>query len=381
MYRGISQMIGLETLSSAAKLAAQRAGFDLAGVATLEDPNFPELARFPEWVERGHAGEMEYLKARDDQGRLKRASVRVAAPWARSVIVCAKSYDSPQPLSTESTDPDRGWISRYAWTREDYHDTILRRLRLVEADIVKTATDAGLEAPRTWCYVDTGPIVERVYAKYAGIGWIGKNTCIIHEQRGSFIFLGVILTSLELTPDIPAADRCGTCTACIDACPTDALVAAGELDSRRCIAYLTIEKRGAIPEEFREGVGRHVFGCDICQDVCPWNRKARRQHWPEQSDEMRDDLVNPALDWLAGLVEGAFRDLFRKSPVKRSKFAGLRRNLAVAMGNSGDAKFTPTLVAWAAGPDETVADHAKWGLAQLNRGLRRRDAETRRDKK
>lgn len=358
-------MIGLETLSEAAKLAARRAGFDLAGVATLEDPNFPELARFPEWVERGHAGEMEYLKARDEQGRLKRTSVRVAAPWAKSVIVCAKSYDSPQPLSTECTEPDHGWISRYAWTREDYHETILRRLREVEAELARTACAGGLEPPRTWCYVDTGPIVERVYAKYAGIGWIGKNTCIIHEQRGSFLFLGVILTSLDLTPDLPSADRCGTCTRCIDACPTDALIAPGELDSRRCIAYLTIEKRGAIAEEFREGMGRHVFGCDICQDVCPWNRKARRQHPPEPSEEMRDDLVNPALAWLAELDEAGFRELFRRSPIKRSKFAGLRRNLAIAMGNSGDARFTERLEEWTRDADTNVAEHARWALDKV----------------
>jgi epoxyqueuosine reductase len=374
-------MVGQETFSESVKRAALRAGFDLAGVATLEDPNFPELARFPEWVERGHAGEMEYLKARDDQGRLKRASVRVAAPWARSVIVCAKSYDSPQPLSTECPDPDRGWISRYAWTRKDYHDTILPRLRQVEAEHVKAVQDAGAAAPRTWCYVDTGPIVERVYAKYAGIGWIGKNTCIIHEKRGSFVFLGVILTSLDLTPDLPAADRCGTCTRCIDACPTDAIVSPGELDSRRCIAYLTIEKRGTIPEEFREPIGRHVFGCDICQDVCPWNHKARRQHPPQPSDEMRDDLFNPALDWLAEMDETGFRTIFRDSPVKRSKFAGLRRNLAIAMGNSGNPKFAARLQQWASDPDANVAEHARWGLARQNRGLRRRDAETQRDKK
>ena len=358
-------MIGPDTFSESIKKAALRAGFDLAGVATLEDPNFPELARFPEWVERGHAGEMEYLKARDDQGRLKRASVRVAAPWARSVIVCAKSYDSPQPLSTECPDPDLGWISRYAWTRKDYHDTILPRLRQVEAEHVRAVQDAGAPAPRTWCYVDTGPIVERVYARYAGIGWIGKNTCIIHEKRGSFVFLGVILTSLELTPDLPAADRCGTCTACIDACPTDAIVAPGELASRRCIAYLTIEKRGTIPEEFREPIGRHVFGCDICQDVCPWNRKARRQHPPQSNDEMRDDLFNPALDWLAEMDETGFRTIFRDSPVKRSKFAGLRRNLAIAMGNSGNANFRTRLEQWAQDPDENVAEHARWALRKV----------------
>jgi epoxyqueuosine reductase len=358
-------MAGTIEIEERVKAAARRTGFDLAGVAALEDPNFPELARFPEWVDRGHAGEMEYLKARDDQGRLKRASVRVAAPWARSVIVCARSYDSPQPLSTECDEPGRGWISRYAWTREDYHDTIFRRLREVEAELARAAAEAGIEVPRTWCYVDTGPIVERVYARYAGIGWIGKNTCLIHEQRGSFIFLGVILTSLELAPDLPGSDRCGTCTACIDACPTDALIAPGELDSRRCIAYLTIEKRGTIPEEFREGIGRHVFGCDICQDVCPWNRKARRQYPPQPSEEMRDDLFNPALDWLASMDETGFRELFRKSPVKRSKFAGLRRNLAIAMGNSGEVKFVSKLEEWTRDADENVAEHARWGLRRL----------------
>ena len=355
----------ISTISQRVKQAARDAGFELSGIAAVDAADFPELARFPEWVAKGHAGEMEYLKTRDEQGRLKRASLQHAAPWARSVVVCGKSYDSPYPLSTESSDSTRGWISRYAWTPEDYHESVLRRLRAVEAKLAAAAAGASPDPLRTWCYVDTGPVVERVYARYAGVGWIGKNTCIINQQRGSFYFLGVILSSLALHADLPVADRCGSCTRCIDACPTQAIVAPGELDARRCIAYLTIEKRGAIDEEFRDGIGRHVFGCDICQDVCPWNLKARRQSPPPASPEMRDDLVNPALEWLAGLDEAGFREAFRRSPVKRAKFAGLRRNLAIAMGNSGDASFVPRLEEWSRDGDAHVAEHAAWALRKL----------------
>src|SRR5256885_5610935 len=265
----------LASVSAQVKQLATECGFDAAGIAGVRAEDFPELAYFEQWIERGHAGEMEYLKKRDEQGRLKRAALEHAAPWAKSVIVCAVNYNSPHPYSTEFSNSDSGWISRYAWSDADYHDTVLARLRNLESRIVEAVRD---EAPefRSWCYVDTGPLVERVYAKYAGIGWIGKNTCIINQHLGSWLFLGVILTSLELEPDLPAVDRCGTCTRCIDACPTDALIAPYQLDARRCIAYLTIEKRGTIPEALREGMGRHVFGCDICQDVCPWNRESPR---------------------------------------------------------------------------------------------------------
>ena len=212
-------------------------------------------------------------------------------------------------------------------------------------------------------YVDTGPLIERVYAKYAGIGWIAKNTCIINQQLGSWLFLGVILTSLELTADLPAPDRCGTCTRCITACPTQAIVAPGELDARLCISYLTIEKRGEIPDELRPGMGRHVFGCDICQDVCPWNRKAPATSAPEF--EPREGLVNPALDWLAGMQTEEFRATFRGSPVRRAKLSGLRRNAVIAMGNSGDKKFLPTLKQLREDPDPVVAEHASWAAARL----------------
>jgi epoxyqueuosine reductase len=211
--------------------------------------------------------------------------------------------------------------------------------------------------------VDTGPIVERVAAKYAGIGWIGKNTCIINQKVGSWLFLGVILTSIELETGLPAPDRCGSCTRCIEACPTDALIAPYQMDSNKCIAYLTIEKRGAIPDELRAGMGRHVFGCDICQDVCPWNRRAPATEIAEF--QARPELVNPALDWLAEMSAEEFSRKFRGSPVKRAKRNGLRRNAAIAIGNSGERKFLPVLEKLAADEDEVVAESAAWAIQKL----------------
>ncbi len=315
--------------------AASDAGFELAGIAPVDDS--PELDYFPLWIAEGRAGEMKYLEARDEQGQLKRASLKHAAPWARSVVVCAINYNTTQPYSTEfqnysAENQKRGWISRYAWSRQDYHEAVMERLLQVESALRNAAGPGDL---LTRCYVDTGPIVERVVAKYAGIGWIGKNTCIINQQLGSWMFLGVILTSLELTPSVPAPDRCGSCTRCIEACPTDALVAPYQMDSNLCISYLTIEKRGAIPqsEELRSGIGRHVFGCDICQDVCPWNRKAPAIYAAEF--QPRAELINPPLDWLAEMSEEEFRHTFKGSPVRRAKRSGLRRNAVIAMGNSG----------------------------------------------
>ena len=362
-------------LPSRIKQAARDAGFDLCGVASVY--HFGELEAFPRWIADARHGEMKYMEARDEAGELKRSSLSRVAPWARSVVVCAINYNTAQPYSTQISDPIRGWISRYAWSREDYHDVVMRRLRTVEAklhemldhekgemlcssDHCPRATDHSLQ---TRAYVDTGPIIERVYAKYAGIGWIGKNTCIINQKVGSWLFLGVILTSLELAPDIPAPDRCGTCTRCISACPTQAITAPGELDARLCISYLTIEKRGAIPEDLREGIGRHVFGCDICQDVCPWNRKAPAT----SADEFqpREKLVNPPLDWLAEMGAEEFRTAFRGSPIRRAKLSGLRRNAVIAMGNSGDEKFVPTLERLASDADAMIAEHANWALDRL----------------
>ena len=344
--------------------AARDGGFDLVGIAPVEDS--PELAYFPRWIADGHAGEMKYLEARDEQGRLKRASLAHAAPWARSLVVCAINYNTAQSYSTDLANhspknQERGWISRYAWGHQDYHDAVIERLLRVEAAVRNAAGRTDL---MTRCYVDTGPIVERVVAKYAGIGWIGKNTCIINQKMGSWMFLGVILTSLELSPGLPAPDRCGTCTRCIDACPTDALIAPYQLDSNRCISYLTIEKRGAIPEEIRSGMGRHIFGCDICQDVCPWNRKAPATDAAEF--QPRPELVNPALDWLAEITAEEFRSTFKNSPVRRAKRAGLRRNAVIAMGNSGDPKFLATLKRLAEDNDEVVAESAAWAVQTLS---------------
>ena len=364
------------------KQEARAAGFDLAGIAPVRD--FAELEYFPAWLAAGHAGEMQYMQARNENGQLKRASLRNAAPWARSVLVCAINYNTAQPYSTDGKDPTRGWISRYAWGAQDYHDAVMTRLHQVETRLRQLATSptraagsaaenpnqTGLSLNRsaaqdlvTRSYVDTGPLVERVYAKYAGVGWIGKNTCILNQKLGSWMFLGVVLTSLELLPDLPAPDRCGTCTRCLDACPTHAFVAPYQLDSRKCISYLTIEKRGDIPENMREGMGRHVFGCDICQDVCPWNRQAPTTNAPEFVP--RPELVNPALDWLAEMNAETFRQNFRGSPIRRAKLSGIKRNAVIAMANSGNPKFLHTLEKLAEDPDPIVSKTAKWAVNKL----------------
>ena len=345
--------------SALVKQIASNSGFDLVGIAPAHE--FHELAYFPEWIAAGRAGEMKYLESRNDAGELRRASLRSVFPWARSVVVCAINYNTAHPYSTEVSDPTRGWISRYAWSREDYHDSVLRRLRDVEAKLKELfGDDRPIE---TRSCVDTGPVVERVYAKYAAIGWLGKNTCLINQKIGSWLFLGVIVTSLELTPDLPAPDRCGTCTRCIDACPTQALVAPYELDSNKCISYLTIEKRGTLPEDVREGMGRQIFGCDICQDVCPWNRKAPSTEKPEF--QSREGLVNPALAWMAEISEEEFREKFRGSPVKRTKRSGLRRNALIAIGNSGDRSLVSVAERASRDPDPVVSDAAYWAKRRL----------------
>jgi epoxyqueuosine reductase len=357
---------------------AREAGFSKAGIAPVPQPGESGPADFEtyfeEWIERGYAGEMEYLKRRDQDNRLLRSSLRAAVPWARSVIVCAANYNADAPRSIDPASPESAWIARYAWTGyrsesshvpsqpSDYHDVLLARLKKLEHRLQQ---ELGPFPSR--CYVDTGPLVERVYALYAGIGWVGKNTCILDQQLGSWFFLGVILTGLELPParavTLPA-DRCGSCTRCIDACPTNALVAPYQMDASLCIAYLTIEKRGPIPEPLRSQMGRQVFGCDICQDVCPWNRRAPLSTDPELA--LRPELVNPSLAWLAELDADSFRGWFRHSPVQRTKLGGLLRNVAIAMGNSGLAGYLPKLREWAAAADPVLAEAAQWALARLS---------------
>jgi epoxyqueuosine reductase len=361
---------------------AVEAGFATAGIAPLprlDEQEAEAHARyFSEWVEQGHAGEMEYLKRRDALGRFVRSAVEVAVPWARSIVVCAAPYGggAGYPLSTEAADPGTGWIGRYAWSgREtesgglapsDYHKVLLRRLKRVEASLKQELGEF-----QSWAYVDTGPMVERAFSAMAGIGWTGKNVCTLSEELGSFFFLGVIVTSLEVQDDQRAtlpADRCGSCTRCLDACPTGALIAPRQMDASRCIAYLTIEKRGAIEEELRPGVGRQIFGCDICQDVCPWNTRARREPAVEDSElRVRGEMVNPSLGALAALTEAEWEGMFFGSPVKRARFSGFRRNLAIAMGNSGEAELLPQLERWSREeePDAVLRETSRWAVGRL----------------
>jgi epoxyqueuosine reductase len=339
-------------LAARAKALALQTGFDIAGVAPADAP--AELASFSQWVGRGHAGEMGYLTEQVD----KRSDLRKAFPWARSVIAVGLQYDTPGPYSIEAA-LDRGWMARYAWG-DDYHDVMTAMLhRLVE----RLEEEAGPFRSRV--YVDTGPIVERAYAAAAGLGAWGKNTCLLHPEHGSWFFLGEVVSDLDLAGDRPRADMCGTCTACLDACPTGALPAPYVLDATRCISYLTIEVRGAIPEDRRDGVGRHVFGCDICQDVCPWNR--RRRHRGGPAFEPRPGLTAPDLGELASLDEEMFRQRFRKSAVKRAKRRGLLRNVAVAMGNAGDHSRRPLLERLSRDEDGVVREHALWALRKLDR--------------
>ena len=339
-----------ERLAARARDLALDTGFDLAGIARADAPE--ELRHFAEWVARGHAGEMRYLT---DQVERRRA-LKNAFPWARSVVCVGLQYDSPEPYSTEAP-ADRGWISRYAWG-DDYHDVMGAMLkRLAE----RLQAEAGAFTFRP--YVDTGPIVERAYAAAAGLGAWGKNTCLLHPEHGSWFFLGELVTDLDLDQDAPRPDMCGTCTACLDACPTGALPAPFVLDATRCISYLTIEVKGAIPEAQRAGVGRHVFGCDICQDVCPWNRKRRHEGGAPLAP--REGLVAPDLAALAGLDAPAFSARFRKSPVKRARRRGLLRNVAVALGNSGDPSKRPVLERLAQDQDPLIREHALWALRRL----------------
>jgi epoxyqueuosine reductase len=375
---------------------ARAEGFELCGVAPVNGAasgldqrsaeSLEELARFPEWLARGYAGEMNYLNdpRRGDPSRV--------LDGARSLIVVGLNYNTEHPYSTEFLSGDMadfpsGWISRYAWG-DDYHNVLTGKLEAIVA-----AMRAQFPGPfDARFYSDTGPVIERVAAKYAGLGWLAKNTCLINEQIGSWMFLGVILTTLELAPSLepgepPAPDMCGNCRLCLDACPTQAFPEPYVLDARRCIAYLTIELRSAIPEEFREDMGRAVIGCDICQDVCPWNRKAPVtklaafqpraiangvENGKEGMEDGEGSMFSPKLEWLASLKQEDFSRIFRGSAVKRAKWCGLVRNACIALGNSGVAResasfrrITLLLSRLADSDDALIAEHARWALAKL----------------
>ncbi len=335
---------------------ARECGFDIAGVARAVPA--PEAEWFLAWAASGMAGEMTYLTGH--RAEIRRDPRRLL-PSARSVIAVGKLYNGPEPYSTEFDETGRAWISRYAWG-DDYHDALRRGLERLAGRLGKEA--GGFE----WkACVDTAPFLDAAYARQAGLGWIAKNTCLIHEGRGSWFFLGALLVSLELEPDAPPPERCGSCTRCIEACPTQAIVPDANaplgysVDARRCISYLTIELRGPIPEELRPRMGRHVFGCDVCQDVCPWNERAPATRDPAFAPRH----YAPPLERLAALTEEEFRSMFRGSPVTRAKYRGFLRNVAVAMGNSGRPEFRPALEKLIESPEPLIAEHARWARERL----------------
>jgi epoxyqueuosine reductase len=383
---------------------ARALGFDLCGVVSIaaaETTHNPagtaleELTRLPEWLARGYAGEMKYL---NDP---RRADPSLILEGARSLIVVALNYNTDYPYSTDvppgaisaganpggsHNNAPRGWISRYAWG-DDYHEILGEKLSALVSAMQAQFGDT-FDAR---FYVDTGPVIERIAAKHAGLGWLAKNTCLINEQLGSWLFLGVIVTTLELAPSLatdepPSPDLCGNCRLCLDACPTQAFPEPYVLDARRCISYLTIELRGSIPEELRPKMGRAAIGCDICQDVCPWNRKAPAARLAEflprkidASENGRDIAKNgecslflPELEWLASLTQEDFSRVFRGSAVTRAKWRGLVRNACVALGNSQVApgsqafqRISMLLGRLADSDDALIAEHAHWALMQL----------------
>jgi epoxyqueuosine reductase len=330
------------------KAKAKELGFDLVGIAPIGP--FPETHFYSQWLEHGYAGEMAYL----ERQKPARLNSQLVLPNAQSVIVCAANYNTDRRLTTY--DRMRTWISRYAWG-EDYHETVRTKLLELSAWIERNS------ARDTKTYVDTGPLLERVFAKYAGVGWFGKNSCIINEKIGSWFFLGCIVTDLELNYDTPVPDRCGTCTRCLDACPTAAIVEPYVIDSRKCISYTTIELRGNIPEADRAGIGHHLFGCDICQDVCPWNRKAPRS--VDEPFQAKPGLYWPEINVLLDMDEDSWRQLIRGTAMKRAKIKGLLRNLMVVAGNSGVRDFLPKLQKFLTHTDQHVRSHASWAMAKL----------------
>ncbi len=330
---------------------ARECGLELAGVAAALPVD--DRARYHAWVASGFAAEMRYLI---DHRALVRDDPRNLLPESRSIICTGKLYQTPLPHSTRFNDSERAWISRYAWG-EDYHDVLRGALTQLDTRL----REHNGATYRSRICVDTAPLLERSYARIAGLGWIGRNTCLINQQQGSWFFLGSLLVSLEIAPDAPPPDRCGTCMRCVEACPTAAILPGRGIDSALCLSYLTIESRASIPEPLRDLMGAHVFGCDICQDVCPWNGRA-----PVTGDPaFAPAHFAPRLDAMAALTEAEFREMFRATPISRARYAGFLRSVAIAMGNSGQMHFAPDLERLAASPDPMIAEHACWARGRL----------------
>ncbi len=336
---------------------AEALGFDRVGVAA-PDPG-PDTAFLGDWLASGYAADMHYLGRRADE----RMDPRRLFPNLKSIICFGLVYDHEEPSNPGSDEP-RGRIARYAGG-DDYHDVMRDAIAAVA-----TALEARLGRAFGWrAYVDTGPLLERTLAARAGIGWVGRNTCIIDPTLGSYMFLGCLLTDLPIPPDEPMSDHCGSCRACLDACPTDAFPEPYVMDARACISYQTIEQRGSIPDALRAKHEDWVFGCDACQEVCPWNRRSRRRVPPDRGGlrrrlTLREDWEHPTLRWILELDEAAWRAVTKKTALRRSKWRGLIRNALVAAGNSADPRLRPLLEVHAESDDPLVAEHARWALSQ-----------------
>ncbi len=351
-------------LSQLVKAEALRLGFQLAGVTTPDPP--PHLSTFENWLKDGRQGEMSYLAT--ERARQARSDPRLLLPECRSILALGIRYPAPEP----DTEPGAGLsssgrVASYAWGR-DYHEVIPKRLRSL---VVFIEEQVGHPIPNRW-YTDTGPLLERDLAQRAGLGWIGKNTCLINPRLGSYFLLAEILLGIDLEPDPPfVPDLCGTCTRCLEACPTSCILPDRTIDARQCISYLTIELKGAIPAELRPQMGDWIFGCDVCQQVCPWNQRfASPQGDPEFAARL--GVPRPDLAQELGLDGVAFNAKFKGSPVKRAKRRGYLRNVAVALGNEGQ-ELAENPVAIAAlenvlldDPEVLVRGHAAWALGRIN---------------
>ncbi len=342
-------------LSLRIKEEAQRLGFALVGISAVKLP--PHEASFARWLRDGLAGELDYMKRTE----ALRRDPQTLVPWAVSVVSAGMNYYTafPRPESKQETE---GWISRYAWGG-DYHDLMTRKLEAL-LDRVKGLHRGPVQGR---AFVDSGPVLERDLAGVAGLGWIGKNTHLISPKKGSWFFLGELFLDLPLAYDRPTRDRCGRCELCLKACPTGAFVGPYVLDARRCISYLTIELKGWIPRHLRPLIGNHIFGCDICQEVCPYNVKAEAS--AESAFQPRAGLHAPQLIPLLSLDPGEFRRRFHGSPILRAKRGGFLRNVAVALGNLKCAESVPALIGALDDGEALVRGHAAWALGQIGSGL------------
>jgi epoxyqueuosine reductase len=338
-------------LSQVIKNEARRLGFALAGFTTPDPP--PHLSEWENWLGLGRHGQMKFMIDR------RRAEPHLLLPGCRSILVLAARYPNPREASQTIGSGIYGRIASYAWGL-DYHIVLAEQMKELTT-FISTQVDLAVTARG---YTDTGPLLERDLGQRAGLGWIGKNTCLIHPGIGSFFFLAEILLDVEIEPDTPfEADRCGTCTRCLDTCPTGALQPGRSMDARRCISYLTIENKGSIPTELRPLLGEWIFGCDLCQMACPWNHHARVDG--QHVFQPRPGIPMPDLVAELGLKPQEFNKKFKDSPVQRARWRGYLRNVAVALGNVGGPEVAPALERAAREEDPLIREHVTWALKRI----------------